>query len=399
MIKSLFDQEAEHEGDVRGEKAARVPALLARLRAGWRFEWSVVAALLVLKLSLFWFAAHAYVVVTDEPTGSFRGMLAIWNRWDAPHYLDIARHGYVSTGEERLWIVFYPLFPLCVRAFAYLTRDYLTSAILVSTLASIAAALLLLYLARLDADEATARLSVLFLYTFPTSYFLHIGYTESLFLAVALGSFLAARRDRWLLAGTLAALACLARVNGLMLVPALACEALAQYRVRRRFEARWLWLLLAGTGTLAYLILNKIVLDDFFAFSRVASGHWSKSLTWPWEGLYQTYKDMSLRSPSEAQMVGWEELLFAALGLASTVWCWLRLRLSYSVWMTLNWLLFTATTFILSTPRYTLILFPIYLLLAGTARAYPTVGVVVICWSLPLLGLFVSRFVQGLWAF
>ena len=41
----------------------------------------------------------------------------------------------------------------------------------------------------------------MFLLIFPTAYFLHIGYTESLFLALVLGSFLAARTDRWWLAG------------------------------------------------------------------------------------------------------------------------------------------------------------------------------------------------------
>ena len=64
-----------------------------------------------------------------------------------------------------------------------------------------------------------------FLLIFPTAYFLHIGYTESLFLALVLGSFLAARTDRWWLAGILGGLAALTRINGLVLIPALAAEA------------------------------------------------------------------------------------------------------------------------------------------------------------------------------
>src|SRR5207237_1033638 len=82
----------------------------------------------------------------------------------------------------------------------------------VSTVASRAAGLLLYRLAEIDEQETVARASVFFMFVFPTSYFLHIGYTESLFLALSVGAFLAARVRRWWLAGTLGALAAAARV-------------------------------------------------------------------------------------------------------------------------------------------------------------------------------------------
>ena len=73
-----------------------------------------------------------------------------------------------------------------------------------------------------------------FLLIFPTAYFLHIGYTEALFMALVLGSFLAARTERWWLAGLLGGLAALTRVNGLVLMPALPAEALTQWFTIRR---------------------------------------------------------------------------------------------------------------------------------------------------------------------
>lgn len=372
----------------------------ARARRWWRrVDLSLVGPLLVMKALLFWFAAHAFTITTDRSIETLRGRLVIWNRWDAPHYLDIARDGYVATGEERLWIVFYPLYPWLVRAAAFITRDYLTGALLVSTLASVALALIFQRLVRLDETEATARGAVVFLFTFPTSYFLHIGYTESLFMALVVGSFLAARRERWWLAGALGALAGLTRVNGAILLPALLVEAFGQYRASRRFDRRWLWIPLVAAGPACYLLLNKMVTGDAFAFSKVANEHWYKTLAAPWVGVGNTYLAMPERGPSEAQMVGWEELIFVTLGLAATVWCWLELRASYSVWMALNWLLWTSTFFVLSTPRYTLILFPIYILFARLAAVRPVWGVVIIFWSLLLMGLFVTRFVQGLWAF
>ncbi len=95
-------------------------------------------------------------------------------------------------------MVFYPLFPWTIRLVAVVLNDYLVSAFLISTMASIAAGILLYRLVQLDFSQATASLAVWFLFIFPTSYFLHIGYTESLFLMLTLGCVLAARTGRWL---------------------------------------------------------------------------------------------------------------------------------------------------------------------------------------------------------
>src|SRR6185295_9838523 len=164
--------------------------------------------------------------------------------------------GYVADGPERFNLVFYPLYPWLVRAAAYITCNYLTAVFVVSGIASVAAALLLQRLARLDESPAVARNAVWFLLIFPTSYFLHIGYTESLFLALTLGCILAARLNKWWLAGLLGALASLTRVNGLLLAPVLVVEALSQLNLKRRIDFRWLWIGIVPSGFLAYLWLN-----------------------------------------------------------------------------------------------------------------------------------------------
>ncbi|MGH9901361.1 MAG: mannosyltransferase family protein, partial [Pyrinomonadaceae bacterium] len=348
-----------------------------------RLDWSLVALILLIKALLILFAAQAFHVTMNRHLGTFHGWLEIWNRWDASHYLDLARDGYAATGEQRFRLVFYPLYPWAVRLFSFITGgDYLVGAFIVSGLASIAAGLLLHRLASLDEEESVARGAVWFLFIFPTSYFLHIGYTESLFLALALGCFLAARNDRWLMAGVLGALAGLGRVNGLVLIPALAVEIIQQYREKGEFDRRWLWAALSGCGFAGYLLLNKHVTGDFFAFLKISREHWQKSLEWPWVGIGATIKSIWWRAPADAQMVGVQELIFIALGLAGTVWCWRAMRPSYGVWMTGNWLLWTGTSFILSAPRYTLIMFPLCVMFARLAARRPLWGHVVTAWSL-----------------
>jgi Gpi18-like mannosyltransferase len=364
------------------------------------FDARTVELVLAIKALVLLFGVQAFTVSQNQRLGSFYEWLSIWNRWDAPHYLDLARMGYVSEGVEARWIVFYPLYPWLVRAASFVLRDDLLSAFFVSALASVAAGLLLRRLAQLDETDAAARASVFFMFIFPTSYFLHIGYTESLFLALAVGSFLAARVGRWWVAGLLGGLAAMTRVNGLLLVPALAFEAWDEYRrVGRRWRPGWLWVACVFAGFGVYLLINLEVHGDAFAFLRIQGEFWYKHLTGPWVGIQETWRAIWSREPSDAQMVGWQEFFFVLLGLGMTVWAWLRLRTSYAVWMSCNWLLWTSTKFVLSVPRYTLVMFPAYFLFARAALSRPVWGVVITVWSLLFLALFAARFAQGFWAF
>jgi 4-amino-4-deoxy-L-arabinose transferase-like glycosyltransferase len=385
--------------DARGKEHAAAPSGGGGRLRSW-LDAQTVALVLVFKALVLLLGVQAFVLGQNRWPESFYDCFDLWNRWDAPHYLDIARAGYVAEGVEARWIVFYPLYPWLARAASYLTADELLGAFLVSSLASVAAGLLLYRLARLDEAEGVARAAVFFMLAFPTAYFLHVGYTEALFLALALASFLAARSRRWWAAGLLAGLAAMTRVNGLLLLPALLFEARAEYlESGRRPRAAWLWLLLAGAGFGVYLLVNWWVLGDPRAFLDAQSQHWYKSLTWPWVGVREAWLSLRGRAPAEALMVGGHELLFTALGLGQAVWGWLRLRASYAVWMTCNWLLWTSTKFVLSVPRYTLVLFPAYILFARLAAARKAWGALVAASSLLLLALFAARFAQGLWAF
>ena len=319
----------------------------------------------------------------------------LWNRWDATHYLTLAENGYSaratrcfrssSIRSTRGW---------CAgsRLFAGVTFG---AALLVSGVASICAGLLLRRLVELDQAAKVARLSVWFLLIFPTAYFLHIGYTESLFLALVLGCLLAARKQFWALAGTLGALACLTRANGLLLVPTLLVEAWLQYRLTRRINWRWLWIAVTGLGfcgvSLAQLSRHRRSLHVFADHG----GPVVQKITPPWVGIYDAWG----RIPRFNLQEGLLEFIFIVFSFLCTLWCWIKLRPSYAVWMTFNWLLITSTTYVVSVPRYCLTLFPIFIILAHLAAARPLAGRILTAISLLLLSLFAMKFAHGTWAF
>ena len=367
-----------------------------------RFRWldgNVVLTVLITKVLVLMFGAHAFQVIKEQSLYPQNTFLGIWTRWDAKHYLRIAEFGYTAVGDDRFLVVFFPLYPAAVGCASLLTGDYLIAAFIVTAIASVALGLGFRELVKLDHPERTARLAVLFLFIFPTSYFLHIPYTESLFLALVVGCFLAARKHLWFAASVLGALACMTRVNGLILIPALAFEVWEEYRATRKFNQGWLFLGMVPAGFGAYLALNYVVTGSPLTFLTYQTEHWNRYLRVPWEGIYETYKTIFNPKVVDAQMQGVHELLFVVIGFAATALGWRWLRNSYRVWMLANWLMFVSTSFVLSVPRYTLTLFPLFILMAMAAKRSWSLNVLFICWSILFLGLFSIQFVKGYWAF
>ena len=359
--------------------------------------------------------AIGYVALSTA-IGGEPSLLDPWHRWDAPHYTDIAVFGYrahdpgnlsapgyqqVFPGDLDLYIVFFPLFPWLVAGVNAVLRDPILSAFVVATVASLFVAPLLYRLVSVDLGHRIGMWSAGFLLIFPTAYFLHIGYTESLFLALAFGSLWLARTGRWWMAGLVAGLAALARINGLLLVPALAVEAWLQWRgdAERRLRVEWLAIGGVAIGFGIYLAVNQVVYGDPFAFSEIQREHWYKNLTWPWVGLQTMVGWFRDDNPDSALMYGGMELLFVLIGLAATVATALRLRPTWSVWMVGNWILTISTGFVLSVPRYSLALFGIMVWSAIIAERWRVVGWVLAAGSATAMAYFTWRFGAGQWAF
>jgi hypothetical protein len=339
-----------------------------------------------------------------------------WHRWDAPHYTDIAVFGYMAfdpgnlapppgyaqvfPGDLDLYIVFFPLYPWLVAAVNAVIGAPVAAAFVVSTVASLFVAHLLYRLVAVDCGPHIGRWAAGLLLVFPTAYFLHIGYTESLFLALAFGSLWLARTDRWWGAGVLGGLAALTRANGLVLIPALAVEAWLQWRQHRRLEIGWV-AALGGVaiGFAVYLGVNLAVYGDPLAFSEIQRSHWFKDLSPPWEGIGGMIGWTANADPDNAFMLGWMELAFTGLGLAATVATALWLRPTWAVWMAGNWLLIVSTGFVMSVPRYSLVLFGIVVWGAIIADRWRWAGWLVGGASAAAMVYFAWRFAAGQWAF
>ena len=173
-------------------------------------------------------------------------------RWDAFFYVAIADHGYSAPGAP----AFFPLYPTLMHALGWVVGSTAGAGVAIS-FASFALALVLLgRLTELELGADAARSTVLLLAFAPLSFFFTAVYAESLFLLLAVATLLAARRERWALAGVLAGLAAVTRVTGVLLfVPIL----IMLWRSRRRLDRQVGWVLLplaTLASYMAYLAAN-----------------------------------------------------------------------------------------------------------------------------------------------
>ncbi len=167
-------------------------------------------------------------------------------RWDSLAYLSIAQHGYTDPGST----VFFPLYPMMIAVIGFVIGSDVLAGILISLVSLVVALALLHRLTELELGREVANTTILLLALAPLSFFFTAVYTESLFLALSVGAIYAGRQDHWALAGTLAALASVTRVTGILLIAPLALMALRGYG---RLLPRLAWLLSAPAAFAAFL--------------------------------------------------------------------------------------------------------------------------------------------------
>ena len=320
-----------------------------------------------------------------------------WDRWDARHYVYLATHGYAEVGDARNLIAFFPLYPALISAVSALGLPARTSALLISNIAGVVAAILLYEVARVDGHEKAAWRAAAFFTVFPTAYFLLVGYTEALFCALTFGSVLAARRRGWLWAGLLGGLAAASRLTGLALLPLLVIELFAARRVLRSLWQLIVPPLLVVLGFGTYLLTNLLVLGDPLAFVAVQRDHWAHSLAAPWRGLAGAVNGITWRVPWEKLTVGGAEIAGGIAAYLATALSWLRLRPADAAYATVVTVMVTFLPFWLSIPRYLLGMYPLFLLAGRITRRWlylPLVGL-----SFVALVIFGLAFGRGYWAF
>lgn len=202
---------------------------------------------------------------------------------DAVRYLDIAKNGYVSEGENAINLVFYPLYPFLMRFLSLLTGDLAAAGLILSQASYAASSVVLYEWLRIDREEKDAWYGVLLLALYPYSVFVMGVFTEGLFLLLTVSCLYLLRKRRFLFAGAVGFFAALCRVQGLLLILPAICTLLeARFgKEKRKLQGKDAAVLLIPAGFGAYLLINAFVAGDPFRFLQYEAGEpWYQTSEW-----------------------------------------------------------------------------------------------------------------------
>ena len=157
------------------------------------------------------------------PLQGWQYLFGGWSNFDGPEYLEIARDGYSYVPGTKSNIVWFPVYPLTVRAAHVVVRNWLMTGIVVSAVCGVVAACLLWrWVGVHGMDGRTRRTAFAAAMVYPYAWYLYgVVHSDSMFLMLVLGCFLLVEADRYVLAGLVGALATATRPTGMALLPAL----------------------------------------------------------------------------------------------------------------------------------------------------------------------------------
>lgn len=371
-------------------------------RAGidWAPWWCALRLVALTRLAFGLIAYAAARLLSVSSFGPLReGFLELFERWDAVHFVEVARFGYTSPLTDPHATAFFPLYPLAIRALAAAGLDEVLAGMIVSTVATVVATAYLYKLAELDAGPGAGRRASLYLLLFPTAVFLVAPYSEALFLAGAISAFYYARSGRWLLAAPGAAVAMGARAAGLFLLLGLVGELVRQ----RDFSARRIrdaaLCALAGLAPLiAYgAYLARVKGNPFYFFIDQRDG-WFRQPTDPITSFRTTWGLFEGSGYETNWNFAWRlEIVAAVVGVGAVAWALRRREWGYAAYMGTFMAALMTSTWYYSVPRMLLSFFPLMVLLAFFTRRHQGRHEAVLVGGALLACLGVVVFTRGAW--
>lgn len=323
-------------------------------------------------------------------------------RWDAGWYRSIAADGYFwdkTTGVGN--VAFFPLYPILVRAIAVSGLSFFWAATLLSHACFVVSVVLLQRFHELGRGTGQDHSQLFALLAFPWAFFLLAPYSEALFLALALGAFVAAHRGRWGLVALLGFSAGLTRLFGLALVPpllllALRAESWSSVSCKAPRVLRAIAACAPVMGFASFVSWLALQFRDPLVFLHAQQRGWGRVPGWG--GLQASIEAVA----DNIHNRGWlhlgpaVDLLVFLMLIAAVVYALRSRSLASASYVGSGVALIAASGSLLSAGRYALVLFPVFGVLAVLARR-PIVWLAYLALSSALQVYLVVRFVNELW--
>jgi Gpi18-like mannosyltransferase len=349
----------------------------------WRIFLFIVAALAPLVVPIF---ANRFPYVEILIQSKLPYWIWSFGNFDGVHYLRIAKDGYAYQYTQ----AFFPIYPMVIKLVSFITfGNYLLSGLLVSNISFLFSLIMLYKLIVKIYNPKIALWSIIFLLAFPTSFYFGAVYTEGLFFLLIISSFYQMEQNKnWLAAG-IGLFASGTRLVGIFL-------SLSIF-TKKNLKSR-LPILLTPLGFLAYVIYLQLKFKNglYFLTAQSAFGQnrqATKIILLP-QVIYRWIN----------QLLTTHGLVFANSLFELTTTVLTIILLVYGLkTIKKEWILFslfailtpTLTGSLASMPRYVLVAFPVFVVLAQIKSDLVKCMIAVLF----LTGLVVSTilFTRGYW--
>lgn len=318
-----------------------------------------------------------------DPSNIF---LDVWARWDSAFYLSIIQNGYWFQPGYQSSVAFFPLYPLMIGILEPIAGSYLAAGLFASNLCLLGALIFLYRLTELEFnDSGTATRTVFYIAAFPTAFFFNAVYTESTFLLFAVGSMYFARKQLWAWAALMGMLCSASRIVGIVTWGVVGLEWLRYHGwtlTTLHRKQTWENLLKAlrtdylnlavicmiPLGLFSYMYFLNHVFDDPVAFSTTQSA-WGRQTVGPFTIISRDTQALFTGNIWTGQIwyhIALDLAAFFAI-VAVSIPIWRRLGASYALYSLLC-VLVPISSGTQSISRYTLVIFPFFMLLGWWGR-------------------------------
>lgn len=366
---------------------------------------------LAIRLLVYLAGAVWMLLNSQETSFTLQQVLNQWERWDAPHYINLAKLGYEDFIEDgqHLFLVFFPLYPWLMRAMHLVVRNWHLCGILISTVAFCVGSCYFYAFVKEEFGKDMAEKSYVLFAAYPFAFFFGGIMTESLFFCLLSAGLYYIGRHRFLVAGVIGLFLSLCRVQGVLLLGVGLVEFFVSYQPgecfrTKRLGAFWkdfftkgIWLFLIPVGNLIYFYLNYRVEGDFFRFQYYQEHHWYHTTTWVPRCMSEILGYLFGEDTTNAMRLAvWlPEVLIFVLTVACLVYMVRRHPLKYSAFLLVYTMVNYSVTFLISGGRYMACALPLFIVLADIGKDRPMLYKGMVLSGMLLFGVYFMGYFMG----
>lgn len=369
---------------------------------------------LAFRIGVYLVSALIGMLYTGDTPFNFESFLGIWNRWDSPHYIELAQNGYADHVEEgqHLFVVFFPLYPWVLRIFhaftGFLIKDWALSGMILSTLLYCFGVCFLYGALSEDYGKDISLKTIVLMSAYPFGFFFGGIMTESIFLFNIALAFWLIKRHKWVAVGIVGILCSLSRVQGVIILGVAGVEFFEYYKpfkmvaekkgkeLVKLIFTKGIWIFLTPIGVLIYLYINKSVEGDWFAFRKFQSEHWFHNNVWFTkciEELLGYFKRADISQENRVAMFA-PALFFFFLAFILLFYGLRRHYQKYTAYLFVYTLINFSVTWLISGGRYMLLAIPMYIIGGEILDRHKKVYPWVIMLSALLMGMYLTGYIQ-----